>query len=80
MNLEFIQELWEKDSVIDNDLLHSESTRVPALHAKYYKIYNNILTLKKAQETKFKILKKIIIIPKLKKGTNLPFHKAPSGT
>ena len=58
MNLEFIQELWEKDSVIDNDLLHSESTKVPSLHAKYYKIYNNILTLKKAQETKYKVLKK----------------------
>ena len=58
MNLEFIQELWDKDSVIDNELLHSESTRVPALHAKYYKIYNNILTLQKAQETKFKVLKK----------------------
>ena len=51
MNLEFIQELWEEDSIIDNELLHSESTKVPALHAKYYKIYNNILTLKKAQET-----------------------------
>ena len=58
MNLEFIQDLWDKDSVIDNELLHSESTRVPALHAKYYKIYNNILTLQKAQETRFKVLKK----------------------
>ena len=58
MNLEFIQELWEKDSVIDNDLLHSESTKVPSLHAKYYKIYNNILTLRKAQETQYKILRK----------------------
>ena len=32
------------------------------------------------QKPIFKILKKIIIIPKLKKGTILPFHKAPSGT
>ena len=58
MNLEFIQELWEKDSVIDNELLHSESTKIPSLHAKYYKIYNNILTLQRAQETKFKVLRK----------------------
>ena len=58
MNLEFIQGLWDKDSVIDNELLHSESTKTPALHAKYYKIYTNILTLQKAQETQFKILKK----------------------
>jgi hypothetical protein len=52
MNLEFIQDLWDKDSIIDNELLHNESTKIPALHAKYYKIYNNILTLKKAQEKK----------------------------
>ena len=58
MNLEFIQELWDKDSVIDEELLHSESIKVPALHAKYYKIYNNILTLRKAQETQYKILRK----------------------
>ena len=58
MNLEFIQDLWDKDSIIDNELLHNESTKVPALHAKYYKIYTNILTLKKAQETQYKILKK----------------------
>ena len=58
MNLEFIQDLWDKDSIIDNELLHNESTKIPALHAKYYKIYNNILTLKKSQETQYKILKK----------------------
>ena len=58
MNLEFIQELWDKDSVIDQELLHSESIKVPSLHAKYYKIYNNILTLRKAQETQYKILRK----------------------
>ena len=58
MNLEFIQGLWDKDSVIDDELLHSESTKTPALHAKYYKIFTNILTLQKAQETQYKILKK----------------------
>ena len=58
MNLEFIQDLWDKDSIIDNELLHNESTKIPALHAKYYRIYNNILTLQKSQETQYKILKK----------------------
>ena len=53
MNLEFIQGLWDKDSVIDDELLHSESTKTPALHAKYYKIFTNILTLQKAQETQY---------------------------
>jgi hypothetical protein len=58
MNLEMIQELWEKDSKIDNDELHTESTKIPSLHAKYYKIFNNILLLKKGQENKYKVLKK----------------------
>jgi antirestriction protein len=58
MNLDAIQELWEEDSKIDEDNLHTESTKIPSLHAKYYKIFNNVLVLKKAQENKYKILKK----------------------
>jgi hypothetical protein len=58
MNLEEIQTLWEEDSKIDPDNLHSESIKIPSLHAKYYKIYNNILLLKKLEENKFKLLKK----------------------
>ena len=53
-----IQDLWEQDSKIDDDNLHSESTKIPSLHSKYYKLYNNILVLKKSQENKYKILKK----------------------
>ena len=40
MNLDEIQTLWEEDSKIDEDNLHQESTKIPALHAKYYKILN----------------------------------------
>ena len=58
MNLEMIEDLWEKDSKIDNDDLHLESTKIPSLHSKYYKIYNNILLLKKGQENKFKVLRR----------------------
>jgi hypothetical protein len=58
MNLEMIQDLWEEDSKIDNDELHSESTKIPSLHAKYYKIFNNVLILKKGQENKYKVLRK----------------------
>ena len=49
---------WEEDSKIDEDNLHTESTRIPSLHAKYYKILNNVLLLKKLEENKFKQLKK----------------------
>ena len=58
MNLDEIQSLWEEDAKIDPDNLHEESIKIPSLHAKYYKIYNNILLLKKLEENKFKILKK----------------------
>ena len=58
MNLDEIQSLWEEDAKIDPDNLHEESIKIPSLHAKYYKIYNNIVLLKKLEENKFKILKK----------------------
>jgi hypothetical protein len=58
MNLEEIQILWEEDSKIDPDNLHQESLKIPSLHSKYYKIYNNIILLKKMEENKYKILKK----------------------
>lgn len=58
MNLDEIQKLWEEDSNIDPDNLHEESLKIPALHAKYYKIYNNILLLKKIEDNKLKTLRK----------------------
>ena len=58
MNLDEIQLLWEQDSIIDQDNLHDESIKIPARHAKYYKLYNNILLLRKLEENKYKILKK----------------------
>ena len=52
MNLESIQEMWQKDSVIDPDNLHDESLKIPQLHAKYYTIYNTITVLReKARDT-----------------------------
>ena len=52
MNLEQIQEMWEKDSQIDPDNLHDESLKIPQLHAKYYTVYNTITLLReKARET-----------------------------
>ena len=52
MNLEQIQEMWQKDSVIDPDNLHDESLKIPQLHSKYYTIYNTITLLReKARES-----------------------------
>ena len=46
MNLDQIQEMWEKDSQIDPDNLHDESLKIPQLHSKYYTLYNNITLLR----------------------------------
>lgn len=52
MNLEQVQEMWQKDSVIDPDNLHDESLKISQLHSKYYTIYNTITLLReKARET-----------------------------
>ena len=34
MNLEKIQEMWQRDSVIDPDNLHDESLKIPQLHSR----------------------------------------------
>jgi|TARA_B100000073_G_scaffold71787_1_gene53507 hypothetical protein len=52
MNLDKIQEMWQKDSVIDPDNLHDESLKIPQLHSKYYTLYNTITLLReKARES-----------------------------
>jgi hypothetical protein len=52
MNLDEVQEMWQRDSVIDPDNLHDESLKIPQLHSKYYTIYNTTILLReKARET-----------------------------
>jgi len=46
MNLDKIQEMWERDSRIDPDNLHDESLKIPQLHSKYYTIYNTITLMR----------------------------------
>jgi len=53
IDLDKIQEMWEKDSKIDPDNLHTESLNIPVLHAKYFDLYNTIfLSRKKAEQQK----------------------------
>jgi hypothetical protein len=49
-DLEMIQKMWEEDSKIDIDNLHSESLKIPTLHAKYFDIHNTLLLLRKKAE------------------------------
>ena len=46
IDLEKIQEMWERDAVIDPDNLHNESLKISELHSKYYTIYNTISLLR----------------------------------
>jgi hypothetical protein len=56
IDLEKLQEMWQKDSIIDPDNLHDESLKISQLHAKYYTIYNTITLLReKARETYNKV-------------------------
>ena len=49
-DLDTIQKMWEEDSKIDPDNLHTESLNIPILHSKYFDLYNNIILLKKKAE------------------------------
>jgi hypothetical protein len=50
VDLDTIQNMWQNDSKIDPDNLHTESLNIPVLHSKYYEIYNNIFLLRKKAE------------------------------
>jgi len=52
MNLDQIQEMWERDSQIDPDKPHDDSLKSPQTHSKYYTLYNTITLLReKARES-----------------------------
>tara|TARA_B100001287_G_scaffold165935_1_gene139439 strand:+ start:1394 stop:1825 length:432 start_codon:yes stop_codon:yes gene_type:complete len=57
MNLEQIQEMWERDATIDPDNLHDESLKIPQLHSKYYTIYNTITLLREKARTSYSKIK-----------------------
>ena len=57
IDLNGIQKMWEEDSKIDPDNLHTESLNIPVLHAKYFDLYNNIFLLnEESSTTKKKLL------------------------
>lgn len=54
IDLDIIQKMWEEDSKIDIDNLHTESLNIPILHSKYFNLYNTINLLKKKAEVQRK--------------------------
>ena len=57
MNLDQIQEMWERDSQIDPDNLHDESLKIPQLHSKYYTIYNTLTLLREKARDSYRKVK-----------------------
>ena len=50
MDLDKIQEMWQKDAVIDPDNLHDESLKIPQLHSKYIRCIIQLHYCEKKQE------------------------------
>jgi len=50
MNLELLDDMWEKDSRLDDEKLDHDSLAIPKLHAKYLRLYNSFSTLRDQQE------------------------------
>jgi len=59
MTLDEIQTMWDQDSQIDPDNLHLESLKIPGLHAKYFKVYNNLKLLHKKSSYDLSVAKKV---------------------
>ena len=56
MDLEQIQQMWDKDSVIDDVLLDEASIKIPRLHAKYLSLHNEFSLLNKRATQELKTL------------------------
>ena len=50
MNLDTLNDMWEKDSPLDDEKLDHDSLSIPKLHAKYLRLYNNFVTLRDQAE------------------------------
>ena len=58
MTLEEIQALWSRDAPIDRTELATEATRIPQIHAKYFKIFSTERLVLRKLEEEAKQLKK----------------------
>ena len=54
MNLDTLNDMWEKDSQLDDEKLDLDSLAIPKLHAKYLRLYNTFITLQGQQELEVK--------------------------
>lgn len=57
--LDEINEMWAKDCVLDETNLAKETTRIPPLHNKYYRLYIHESLLAKKLKTELQELEKL---------------------
>jgi hypothetical protein len=58
MDIEEIEKMWAEDAKIDETNIGRESTNIPQLHAKYYKLYfRSVMKLNKSK-AELKVLEK----------------------
>lgn len=56
MDLETINEMWKKDSVIDDIMLDTASIKIPQLHQKYLTLLSEFTLLQKKRKQELKKL------------------------
>ena len=56
MDLEKLQEMWAKDSVIDDVMLDTASLKIPQIHQKYLSLHTEYTLLLKRKEQELKKL------------------------
>ena len=58
MNIEQLQEEWDKDSEIDDNYLGETTTATPKLHAKYVKLLVNVKLKQSKLQSDYNLLRK----------------------
>ena len=56
MDLQHIQEMWERDSKIDDVMLDNASLAIPQLHSKYINLFNEYSLLSKKAKQQYKVI------------------------
>jgi len=54
MNLETLDDMWQKDAALDDEKLDHYSLAIPKLHAKYLRLYISFSTFRDQQELSVK--------------------------
>ena len=77
MNLEKIQDMWAKDSVIDDVMLDSASIKIPQLHSKYLSLHSEFTLLLKKGKQELERIKHLKMLYYSGRGTPDMYEDSP---